>query len=126
MPHILIVDDDSNFRRVVALALTQLGHTVDEAGDGVGAMRRYAEKGADVVILDLIMPEKEGLETLTHLLRLHPAARVIAMSGGTQRIAAGDCLNLARHLGARHALQKPFHTENLVRAVNDALADVDR
>jgi DNA-binding response OmpR family regulator len=121
MAHILLIDDDDTFRDILASALEQSGHEVSQAGNGNDGLRLYRERPADLVITDIVMPEKEGLATIRDLHRDFPAARIIAMSGGL----AHDprlYLHMAEKFGAHAVLAKPFHLSDLIKAVDAALA----
>ena len=118
MAHILLVEDDAEVRRALRLNLEGFGHTVVEAGDGREAMEVLRSVSADVVVTDLVMPEREGLETILELRRHRPGLPIVAMSGGG-RIAPGVNLSVALRLGAKRVLVKPFPVAELIRAVAD-------
>jgi len=121
MASILIIDDEEDIRQILAALLKRAGHTVREAANGMEGLKLYREHPADLVITDLVMPEKEGLSTIMELRGQHPAVRIIAMSGGL----AHDpklYLNMAQKLGADHVLRKPFQIEDLQEAVTATLA----
>ncbi len=121
MASILLVDDDDAIRRLGQRLLARAGHEVREARNGNEALALYGQVAADVVILDLIMPDKEGLETIRELRRQHPGVKIVAMSGGG-RGSAEDYLQLALMMGARRILPKPFSKEELYAAVDALLA----
>jgi CheY-like chemotaxis protein len=107
--------------QLVTHALTAAGHEVQSANDGDAALERLEQDGFDLVVTDIIMPGKEGIELILELRRLRPELPIIAMSGG--HIAGGhDILDAAQRLGAVHALAKPFSPRDLVRLVGDCLA----
>ncbi len=121
MADLIIIDDDATLREVLTTALTQSGHTVRQAGDGDAGIRLYRQRPADLVITDIVMPDKEGLDTIIELRRDYPTARIIAMSGGL----AHDpklYLHMAEKLGARLVLYKPFSLAELFEAIDNALA----
>ena len=120
MPRILLIDDDALLRRMLRLTLESLGHTVDEAADGDEGLARFGAEPPDLVLTDLIMPGKEGMETIIELRRDYPDVKVIAMSGGRSGVI--EFLKAARLLGAAAILQKPFTTEVLAAAIATALA----
>lgn len=122
MPHILLIDDDELFRKMLRATLEDLGHTVTEARDGKEGLALHKSKPADLVITDLIMPEKEGLETISELRRLQPGLKIIAMSGGG-RISVEDYLPIAKWLGAARVLTKPFAREAMIAATAELLAE---
>jgi DNA-binding response OmpR family regulator len=121
MARILLIDDDDPFRIMLKVALTQSHHEVVEARDGRKAIALFAENPAELVITDIIMPDKDGLEILPELRRKHPAVKIIAMSGGG-RINAADFLKIAKMLGADRTLSKPFPLLRLITMVNEMLA----
>lgn len=111
---ILIVDDDLPFVTVLAAALRRAGYTVTTAANGLEGLRILEERSHDIVITDIVMPEKEGIETIIEIRRTCPACKIIAMSGGG-RIGADDYLQLAKKLGANATINKPFAGPELVR-----------
>ena len=120
MKTILLVDDDDLLRKMLRLKLESLGYAVLEARNGNEATRHQKAHPADIMITDLVMPDKEGLETIHEFRRAHPALKIIAMSGGG-RSSAETYLHFATQLGAVAALQKPFSTDILVAALKKAL-----
>jgi len=118
MRRILLVDDDDSFRKMLRLTLVKLGYDVLEAGDGREALSLIHEAPPDVVMTDLVMPEKEGLETIQALHRLHPSVKIIAMSGGG-RINARDFLVVAKLFGAHRTLIKPFSNHEMTAALDE-------
>ncbi len=121
MPSILIIDDDDNLRDSLRRTLHKEGYTIMEAGDGGRGLKQLENSPADLILLDMFMPEKEGLETIGELRRAHPGIRVIAMSGGGFK-GTMDVLNIAKMLGARRTLSKPFTREQLLDAVREELS----
>src|SRR5437868_225744 len=121
MSSILLVDDDEQFRTMLSEVLTRAGYEVQTACDGNEASRMYRRQPADLVITDLIMPEKEGLEMIMELRRNYPEARIIAMSGGG-RNGTVNYLEAARAFGAQQVLNKPFFHQEILEAVRGVLA----
>ena len=121
MTTILIVDDQDAVRMVMRDALEQEGFQVQEARNGAEAILMYQENPADVIVTDIIMPDKEGIETIIELRDLAPDVKIIAISGGG-RIRANDFLDMAKKLGAAHVLRKPFRMKELVDLVKSCLA----
>jgi CheY-like chemotaxis protein len=118
---ILLADDDTEVRETVAMVLTDAGYDVIEALDGEHAVKTYRAKGADLVVCDLFMPGKDGLETIQDLRREFPGVKIIAMSGSGFN-GAVDMLRTARHLGAIDILGKPVRRAELLAAVERLLA----
>jgi DNA-binding NtrC family response regulator len=122
MARVLLVDDDEQFRRMLERTLVRAGHLVRVAGDGAEALGAMQEDGGaafDLVVTDIVMPEKEGLETIMELRRLVPGMPVIAMSGGG-RGTPENYLRAARMLGAFRTLEKPFDSKELIQAIDEA------
>jgi DNA-binding NtrC family response regulator len=118
MSYILVVDDDTNFRQMLAQTLERAGYRVVEAEDGNVAIKACEVEVPGLVITDIIMPEKEGLETIQELRAKYPEVNIIAMSGGG-RISPDSYLPLAKGLGAVKTLQKPFRREEVIKAVQE-------
>lgn len=125
MSLILLVDDDEALRKMLRLSITKFGHTVSEARNGREALEACRFEPPDLVITDLIMPEKEGLETISDLRRLHPDVRIIATSGGG-RNSSMDYLKIARRMGAAAVLSKPFSVDELRATIDSVLGDSDK
>jgi CheY-like chemotaxis protein len=94
-----------------------------EAEDGDEGLALFSRHGADIVLTDLIMPGKEGLETIQELRRVYPTIKIIAMSGGG-RVAAQDYLTVAKEFGAVRMLAKPFSIPALAEAITATLAEI--
>jgi CheY-like chemotaxis protein len=122
MSRILVVDDDETFLRPLCQTLLCAGHEVLAAADGSAALKLYRQQPVDLVITDLVMPEKEGIETMMELRQLQPDLKIIAMSGGGY-IHCTDYLQIARRLGANRTLAKPFTAQELIEAVTSLLVE---
>jgi len=120
MASVLVADDDEQIRSLLARMLEREGHEVLLAADGFEATELYRRELPDCVILDLYMPEKEGLETLLELRTDFPGIRIIVISGGGGAFAL-DPLRSARHMGAVSTLTKPIGRAELVAALDEAL-----
>jgi DNA-binding response OmpR family regulator len=119
---ILVADDDPGIRRTLQIGLTKAGYEVVEARDGAEAMRLWRDDGADLVISDIYMPDKDGLEVIRELRAQSPTARVIAMTdGGRSRNL--DPLRHAGIFGANRTIAKPFTLEEMLAIVKQVLAD---
>lgn len=121
MPRILIIDDDADLRAALGSLLESAGFEVEDAGDGAAGLAACARELFDVVILDLFMPGKEGIETLRELRRGAASTPVFVVSGGGQR-ARTDLLMMARSLGAARTFRKPVDGHELLAALRDVLA----
>ena len=102
--------------------LEEQGYTVESALNGIEGIRGYRSHPADLIILDILMPEKEGLETILDLRREFPQVKIIAMSGGSER-AKLNLLDLARRLGAQYTVNKPFQLQTITDLVKKALQE---
>lgn len=120
MAKILIIDDEEQVRLYLRTILEPEGHEVVEAGNGKIGLQLYREEPADLIITDIFMPEKEGLETIMELRRDYPEVKIIVISGGGNR-ANLDVLPMARRFGALRTLAKPFTRQDMLSAVRDAL-----
>jgi len=120
MARILIIDDNGAFRSMLRRLLELHGHAVAEAGNGIEGMSAYRQHPADVVLCDIVMPDKEGLETIRELLKEFPAGKIIAMSGWVQVVGV-DPLQFAERFGATRTLRKPFEPEALLQTIAEIL-----
>jgi len=120
MKRILLVDDDDVIRKVLPAVLQRAGFEVFLAADGRDGMRLLRSQQVDLAVVDVWMPEKDGLETLIEIRRDFPPIKVIVMSGGGQ-LGFRSPLDWAKRLGADAVLEKPFSNEDLLKAVLDAL-----
>lgn len=120
MARILLVDDEEIVLRLFETVLELDHHEVTTASNGNGALAALASGQFDIVITDLVMPDKEGIETIVEMRKLKPDLPIIAMSGGGRGNAA-DYLDMAAKLGARKTLAKPFSAQTLLDAVKDVL-----
>lgn len=122
MATILLIEDDEPLLALLARTLNSFGHEVVTAFDGSHGLKLVLDPVIQLVVTDVVMPGKNGIEVLIELKRLRPGIKVIAISGGG-RIGAADYLSMAKHLGAAKTLQKPFSTEELEAAVRELLPD---
>jgi DNA-binding response OmpR family regulator len=121
MIRILVVDDDFQMREMLGVILERKGYDVKTASDGKSALQLQSIKPFDIVITDIIMPEKEGLETISELRRGHPRVKIIAISGGGRYKPEGY-LELAKQIGADRVLVKPFGSWEILGAVRELAA----
>ena len=120
MTSILLVDDDDQFRTMLAEVLTVAGYDVREASDGNQGTRLYESWPADLLITDLVMPDKEGLEMILEMKRMHSGVKIIAISGGG-RHGSEDYLKIAMAFGAERVLAKPFSHWEILEAIKQVL-----
>ena len=113
---ILVIDDDAQVRGYIALVLQRAGHDVSVAADGYEGLRLEQDISPEIVISDIFMPGKDGLEVIRAIKDQINSPALIAISGGSPRIP-GDYLAVARCFGADEVLQKPFSPDRILEAV---------
>lgn len=113
---ILVVDDEDQIRAMLRQVLERAGYAVIDAPNGRVALRLFREDPADLIITDLIMPEKEGIETIRELRKEFPEVKIIAISGGGQ-VSPEAYLDVAEGLGAHRTFAKPIAHQELLGAV---------
>lgn len=121
MAVIVIVDDDPTVRMIATELLRQDDHVVVEADDGDEALKVIGSMAVDLVVLDMLMPNKDGLETIVELRRSQPHIRILAISSGG-RVGADQLLRTAMVLGADDTLVKPLRLETFARSVTRLLS----
>ena len=120
MTRILIIDDESMVRFSLRRILEGVGYEIAEAENGREGVAMQTASNFDLILTDIIMPEKEGVETVIELKRDFPDVKIIAMSGGG-RTRNLDFLKLAQQFGADRIIAKPFAEEELLDAINGCL-----
>jgi CheY-like chemotaxis protein len=115
----LLIDDDTLLRSTVRQFLERAGHSVSEARDGRAGVASLRAHPADVVVTDIIMPDQEGMETISQIVEFYPDVPIIAVSGGSEK-GMGSYLETAKALGCFATLKKPFTRQDLLAAVEAA------
>ncbi|KAA3615350.1 MAG: response regulator [Calditrichaeota bacterium] len=116
---ILIIDDDEDVRKMLCRALQENNFEIFDAPNGVEGLHILEmNPEIDVVITDLIMPEKDGIETISAIKKMYSQTKIIAISGGG-KVGAESYLNLAQAMGAGRTLKKPFGIQELLEAVHE-------
>ncbi|MDD3050637.1 MAG: response regulator [Candidatus Cloacimonetes bacterium] len=118
MGKVLIIDDEKDIRKLIGRFLGKLGYDSDEAANGLIGTEMYKNSLYDFVIMDIIMPEKEGLETLRDLKEINKTIKVLCISGGSLKWNF-DYLRTAKLLGAQVTLNKPFDFEEFQKSVEE-------
>jgi DNA-binding NtrC family response regulator len=121
---ILLIDDEPALREILSRVLTDAGHRVVGAGNGKEASKALTTSAFDVVVTDVIMPEKDGMQVISEVRKKFPNVRIIAMSGGGH-VSRDQYLKIAKGLGAHAVLEKPFANQALldtIQAVTPALS----
>jgi len=119
MAKVLIIDDDAGMRRTAGRMLRRGGHEVIEAEDGVEGLRVFRTESPDIVVSDIVMPKKEGIETILELRRENPALLILAISGNLT--GSTNYLHFAERLGANGTLAKPFRAADLLREIDNLM-----
>jgi len=115
-----VIEDDAIVRRALEMLLEEQGFRVVTVVDGIDGLQKFCQVVPDVVLTDIIMPNKQGIALTMELRREHPEARIIAMSGGG-RMGNSDYVTIATKLGADIGLRKPFDDEQLISTVRALL-----
>lgn len=123
MHRILVIDDDFAVRELLRRTLEGAGYHVQVAADGEVGMRLFREDPTDLIIADIIMPGKQGIDTIAELKRDFPHVGIIAISGGGKRIGPYSYLMLAKQWGAEKVFNKPLKRNELLEAVHELLGE---
>lgn len=118
---VLIIEDDPSLRDSLRRTLRKKGYTIIEAEEGGQGLKLLKTHAIDVVLIDIFMPGKEGIETILEIRQMRPQVKVIAMSGGGERMYI-DVLRVAKSSGCHQTLDKPFSEEALIKAIEARLA----
>lgn len=121
MPAVLLLEDNEAYRTLMTEVLTLAGFEVCAVPDGRRVSEILQQRRIDLVVTDLVMPERDGIETLTDLHYSHPRLPVIAISGDVP-LNRDLYLTVAQKLGAARVLAKPFKMDQLVAAAREAVA----
>ncbi len=121
MARILIIDDDVKFLKMFRQLLERAGHEVIEAPNGEIGVSMFREERPELIITDIFMPEKDGIEAIIELKREFPMVKIIAMSGGDRK-GNFDILNMTKSLGADLSFIKPFERQTMLEAIQELLA----
>ena len=128
MGSILIIDDEQDIRDALLMVLESVGHDVKVASNGDEAVELQRREPADLIITDIIMPGKDGIDTIKEIRQEFPGTRIIAISGGggvqsadyvPQAITTTAYLAAAKQAGADMVITKPFERKDLIQAVAD-------
>ncbi len=122
MSDVLVVEDDDIFRTAMEEMLKRDGHRVRSANNGVAALSLVDLQAPELIITDILMPEKDGIELITELSQRESRIPIIAVSGGRRAISQDFNLQSARLMGVKVTLPKPFTREQLREAIATALA----
>jgi CheY-like chemotaxis protein len=120
LARILLIDDNPAVLRVLHNLFLAEGHSVEDAPDSATGVMKHHEHPFDLIITDIVMPEKEGISTIIELRHEYRDLKIIAMSGGGEFEPYGY-LDIARRVGADRTIAKPFSAKEIMEVVNDVL-----
>ena len=120
MSTILVIDDEEQFRKMLVLLLKNEGYQVIDAANGNLGLQKFRKDVPNLTVIDIFMPEKEGLETIQEIKAEQPTAKVIAISGGGRQ-GVVSYLKYAEMFGADRAFSKPFDPPEFLKAVKELL-----
>ena len=120
IPRVLVVDDSADIRGMLQAQLEMEGFDVATAPDGARALALLGRQRTDLIITDLFMPDKDGIETILEIREKYPAVQIVAMSGWDSR-QGSDYLKVAREIGAVRTVKKPFELTDIVKIVRDLM-----
>ncbi len=119
--HVLVIEDHDDTRDVLDILLRTQGYDVTLARDGEDGLDQYRARAADIVLVDVFMPRKNGIDTIRELMRDDPNAVCIAMSADGDPLRR-NALDIAREAGARLTLRKPIEPWVLLRVLEGVVA----
>jgi len=122
IPKILVIDDEKDIRDLICKILDKNGYYAQSAENGKQGMIYQQKEKFDIIITDIFMPEKEGIETIIDLKKRYPDIKIIAISGGT-RGGTADYLEMAKQFGADYSFHKPFNVNEVVKIVKEFFPD---
>lgn len=117
MAEILVVDDETPVLQLITEILSQDGHKVTQANNGVDGIEKYQKGSFEIVITDLVMPEKSGLDLIMELRKINPDIKILAISGGGGIQGRFDYLPIAKLVGAVIIIKKPFQISEIREAI---------
>jgi CheY-like chemotaxis protein len=124
-PHplaIIVADDVAEILQLVGRCLEEAGHKVSYASSGSEVIRLLAKQPCDLVVVDVLMPDGDGLDVVFAIKRSYTSTRVLAISGGGKYMVAAECLRIAKGVGADGVLLKPFNRQQLLEALDAVMA----
>jgi DNA-binding response OmpR family regulator len=122
MATILLIDDDDQIQMLVKIALEDAGYRFVTVDSGKHGLRLLEHQEVDLILVDIFMPDMDGLELIPLLCKMRPASKIIAITAGS---GEKNYLNVAKHLGAHDTLKKPFSRQELLDAVSSQLGQPD-
>lgn len=123
MKRLLVIDDDDQMRQMLKQMLERAGYEIIDAPDGQTGIELYRQNPTDLIITDLIMPQKDGMETIIELKRDFPNVKIIAISGGSRAMDPRDYLHYTTQFGIVHTLTKPFDPKEMIAMIQSELQE---
>ncbi|HTY11399.1 MAG TPA: response regulator [Bacteroidota bacterium] len=123
MPKILVIDDDEFVNGMIVQLLSEAGYEAEGARDGNSGLKILESKQFDLIVTDIVMPEKEGIETIIAIRNINKTLPIIAISGGG-KIDPQQYLRMAQHFGADQTFQKPFDRGHFLAAIQKCLSRI--
>ena len=120
MKRVLVVDDDPDMRELLCAHLEEAGYRAEPACNGSDALKKHQQRDCSLAVVDIFMPDKDGLETIAALRQQQPRLPILAISGGGS-FPPTPWLSVARRLGADNILEKPFTSEAFLASVKALL-----
>jgi CheY-like chemotaxis protein len=114
---IIVADDVEEMLHLMGRCLEEAGHSVSYASTGSEVIRLLARQPCDLALVDVLMPDGDGLDVIFAVKRSHPGTRALAISGGGKYMVAAECLRVAKGVGADGVLLKPFTRQQLLDAI---------
>jgi DNA-binding response OmpR family regulator len=122
LPEILVIEDDAEFCDILCKMLSRRGYEVAKAKTGRDGINRFKERPADLVITDIVLPDKDGIHVILDLQKVFPQVKVIAMSAGGHSATGEEYLSdVALYCNVKHTLTKPFHHDQLFTMIREIL-----
>ena len=116
--NVLVIEDDADVRNMIRMILADEGYSVVDASNGLEGMKKLNQGPFDLIVTDMLMPEKEGIETIREIKKQSPSTKIVAISGGGICIPE-NYLNLALMMGADASLCKPFGRQELLDTIRN-------
>ncbi len=123
MARIKMIDDDDDFRKMLCFVLKEAGYEVVEAPNGKKGTDVYNSEQIDLVVTDIFMPEKEGVETVIELVETYPDIKIIAISGGGTQHSI-EYLDQIKHFGVKKTFEKPFEMTEFLASIEELIHSV--
>ena len=123
MTKILIIDDEPQIQTMLTKLFREEGYEVEAASNGNQGLQMFKASSYDLVITDIIMPEKEGLETIRDLKKIDPSVKIIVMTGGSNKYNSEMYLELGVKFGAITAFEKPIRRNQLLKKVKEIMSN---